>query len=59
MNTNTDTVRGLAYINVNWDAQPMWGPPYNGGFWGDTRLENNPEIAERFNRAVENWKAGE
>lgn len=59
MNSNADTVRGLAYINVNWDAQPMWGPPYNGGFWGDTRLENAPEIAERFNRAVEDWKAGE
>ncbi|MEC7290862.1 MAG: glycosyl hydrolase [Pseudomonadota bacterium] len=58
MNENADTVRGLAYINVNWDVQPMWGPPYDGGFWGDTRLETDPEIAARFNDAVESWRAG-
>lgn len=56
MNENDDTVRGLAYINVNWDAQPMWGPPYQGGFWGDSRLEENLEIAERFNQAIMHWK---
>ena len=57
MNENSDTVRGLAYINVDWDKQPMWGPPYEGGFWGDTRLERDPEISARFNAEVEAWRA--
>ena len=56
MNENQDVIRALAYINVNWDSQPMWGPPHAGGFWGDTRLESNPEIARRFNEAVLAWK---
>ncbi|MEM7329059.1 MAG: hypothetical protein AAF437_09985 [Pseudomonadota bacterium] len=56
MHENRDVVRGLAYINVNWDGQPMWGPPYQNGFWGDSRLQENPEIAVRFVRALENWK---
>ncbi|MEO1554683.1 MAG: hypothetical protein AAFR82_12205, partial [Pseudomonadota bacterium] len=57
MNENADIVRGLAYINVDWDSQPMWGPPYGNGFWGDSRLQANAEIAERFNAALETWRA--
>ncbi len=56
MQENRDVVRGLAYINVNWDNQPMWGPPYQNGFWGDSRLQENPEIAARFVRSLANWK---
>jgi hypothetical protein len=56
MEDNRDVIDALAYINVDWDSQPMWGPPYENGFWGDTRLETNPEIAKRFNEAVTNWK---
>ena len=37
----------------------MWGPPYENGFWGDTRLETNPELARRFNQAVTAWKANQ
>ena len=59
MNENRDVVRSLAYINANWDSQPMWGPPYEGGFWGDSRLEENPQLAERFNAAIQAWRAGE
>jgi hypothetical protein len=55
--SNSDAIRAFAYINCNWDAQAMWGPPYANGFWGDTRLETNPELAARFNRAVLAWKA--
>jgi len=55
--SHSDTIRALAYINCNWDAQAMWGPPYANGFWGDTRLEMNPALAARFNRAVLAWKA--
>ena len=59
MNENRDVVRSLAYINANWDSQPMWGPPYEGGFWGDSRLEETPELAARFNAAIEAWRADE
>lgn len=59
LNDNRDVIKALAYINVDWDSQPMWGPPYPEGFWGDTRLETNAEIANRFNDAVSAWKSGE
>ncbi|MEM7460888.1 MAG: hypothetical protein AAF331_15600, partial [Pseudomonadota bacterium] len=57
MNDNTDVVRGFAYINVDWDSQPMWGAPYANGFWGDSRLQANPEIADRFNTELAAWRA--
>ena len=56
MNANRDVVRAFAYINANWDEQPMWGPPYESGFWGDSRLETNLIIAKRFNEALAQWK---
>jgi len=56
MNENDDVIRGIAYINVNWDAQPRWGAPHNEGYWGDSRLEANPEIARRFNQAMIQWR---
>lgn len=56
MEENHDVIDALAYINVDWDSQPMWGPPYESGFWGDSRLESNPELARRFNEAVTAWK---
>ena len=56
MDENSDVIHALAYINVDWDSQPMWGPPYASGFWGDTRLETNPEIAKRFDAAIAAWK---
>jgi hypothetical protein len=59
MEDNRDVIDALAYINVDWDSQPMWGPPYESGFWGDSRLETNAEIAARFNAAIEKWKAKE
>ena len=52
----SDVIRGLAYINCNWDAQSMWGPPYANGYWGDSRLETNPELARRFSAAVRRWR---
>ncbi len=56
MEDNRDVIHALAYINVDWDSQAMWGPPYASGFWGDSRLEVNPEIARRFADAIERWK---
>jgi len=53
---NRDIIHALAYINADWDSQTMWGPPYESGFWGDSRLETNKAIATRFNTEIENWK---
>ena len=57
LNDNTDVLHAIAYINVHWDSQAMWGPPYREGFWGDTRLEVNDELATRFTAAIEDWRA--
>ena len=57
MDDNDDVIRALAYINANWDTQGMWGPPYASGFWGDSRLEVNKPIADRFSAAVDAWRA--
>jgi hypothetical protein len=32
---NSDVIRAVAYINANWDRQPMWAKPYRNGYWGD------------------------
>ncbi|RMG85016.1 MAG: hypothetical protein D6712_10185 [Chloroflexi bacterium] len=37
---NLDVIKAVAYINVNWDEQPMWR---NQG-WGDTRVQNSEEL---------------
>lgn len=58
MAENHDVIRGLAYINVRWDDQEMWGAPYESGYWGDTRVEVNDTIAARFNAAVSAWRSG-
>lgn len=56
LHDNRDVIHILAYINVDWDSQGMWGPPYASGFWGDSRLEVNADIAARFTAAIEAWK---
>jgi len=55
MDENSDAIRALAYINADWDNQPMWGPPHDGGYWGDTRVTVNPDIARRWNEALSDW----
>ena len=57
MNEHADVIHALAYINADWDSQVMWGHPYANGFWGDTRLEVNEEIARRFTDAIEAWRS--
>ncbi|MBB3700096.1 fibronectin type III domain-containing protein [Flammeovirga yaeyamensis] len=41
---NEDVIRGVTYINANWNEQAKWAEPYNEGYWGDTRLQENPII---------------
>jgi hypothetical protein len=45
---NKDVVKMVAYINVNWDAQQMWGPPYAQGYWGDSRVQANRTIKKKW-----------
>jgi len=45
---NGDVVKGVSYINANWDSQQMWGPPYQQGYWGDSRIEVNEKIRENW-----------
>ena len=56
LKANDDVIDAIAYINVNWDSQPMWGPPYANGYWGDSRLETNAVISSRWNAAVTSWR---
>jgi beta-mannanase len=37
---NQDVIRAVAYINVNWNAQPMW----TNDNWGDSRVQVNADI---------------
>ena len=39
---NRDTIKALAYIDANWDSQPMW----NGRGWGDSRVRVNDHVRE-------------
>ncbi|WP_160151515.1 glycoside hydrolase family 26 protein [Microbulbifer sp. ALW1] len=53
MHENRDIIRAVAYINCNWDEQPMWGHPYDNGFWGDTRVETNPIIRDYWLQEIQ------
>ena len=57
LDSNRDVIYAVAYINANWDAQAMWGRPYENGYWGDSRLEVNDEIAARFTAEVAAWQS--
>lgn len=57
MEDNADVVQAFAYINCHWDSQDLWDAPYENGYWGDTRLQASPYLAERFTRAIERWRA--
>ena len=39
-----DIIKALAYINVNWDIQPLW----NGQGWGDSRVQANDLVLENW-----------
>ena len=53
---NKDTIKVVAYINVNWDVQSLWAPPYRQGYWGDTRVEVNPVIKAKWIQMISQSK---
>lgn len=52
MTEEADTVRALAYIDVRWDEQGLWDAPYEGGYWGDSRLEATDTLSGRWRDAL-------
>lgn len=58
---NSDVIRVVAYINADWDSQPMWGPPYANGYWGDSRVQVNPIIRNLWLKEIKKsiWEHGE
>ncbi|MEQ9299597.1 MAG: glycosyl hydrolase [Cyclobacteriaceae bacterium] len=43
-----NSIKALAYINVNWDAQPQW----NGQGWGDSRVQVNETVLFNWSEEV-------
>ncbi len=41
---NSDVIKALAYINADWDSQPMW----EGQGWGDSRVEVNDFVLDAW-----------
>ena len=49
---NADVIKIVAYINVDWDSQLMWGWPYRQGYWGDSRVQANSDIKARWQETI-------
>ncbi|WP_299253403.1 glycosyl hydrolase, partial [uncultured Cytophaga sp.] len=45
---NSDVIKVVAYINANWDAQAKWASPYPEGYWGDSRIQANATIQQKW-----------
>lgn len=48
IHANSDVIRAVAYIDCDWNSQPLWGPSGNQGYWGDTRVEADAMLRERW-----------
>ncbi len=48
IHANSDVIRAVAYINANWEQQALWSSPYRQGYWGDSRIEVNEQIRQRW-----------
>ena len=49
---NSDVIKAAAYINANWDEQPMWSGNYESGYWGDSRVQQNDYIVDKWNKEI-------
>ena len=45
---NKDAVKAVSYINADWDNQSLWAAPYQNGYWGDSRVQDNLEISKKW-----------
>lgn len=48
VHANTDFIRAVAYINADWNEQPMWKPGGSNGYRGDSRVQANAYLKERW-----------
>ena len=52
---NKDVIKAAAYINTNWDSQPLWACNENAcgnGYWGDSRIQANKKLLFWFTLAL-------
>lgn len=58
---NKELIKAVAYINTHWDKQSMWGSPYNGGYWGNSQVQDNPYISKQWKEKInkKNWLHGD
>ena len=63
IDNNKDVIRAVAYINTHWETQAMWEcqpniqagqPGCNGGNWGDSRVQANSYIKEKWLEQITN-----
>ena len=45
---NNDRIKALAYINADWDSQPMW----TGQGWGDSRVQIDAVVKENWETEI-------
>ena len=51
INRYSDVLKGITYINADWDQQTRWGDfgdGYGEGYWGDSRVQANPTILNNW-----------
>ncbi|MBD0401596.1 glycoside hydrolase family 26 protein [Flammeovirga sp. EKP202] len=48
---NNESIKALAYINVDWNAQPMWRDSDIN--WGDSRIQTNAVVTENWKTAID------
>ncbi|MCK8521755.1 T9SS type A sorting domain-containing protein [Aquimarina sp. D1M17] len=49
---NRDVIRAVAWINADWQSQPLWAN--SGVHWGDTRIETDQLITTNWNNYINN-----
>jgi hypothetical protein len=47
IHANQDVIRAVAYVDADWEAQPMWQSGDNG-YWGDSRVQQNAAIQQMW-----------
>ncbi|MEU4157829.1 carbohydrate-binding protein [Actinoplanes sp. NPDC026670] len=63
VNRNTDVLRGVSYINSDWEAIAQFScppgasagaPDCTDGYWGNSRVQDNANILGAFKRELQN-----
>ncbi len=49
---NREVIKAVSYINADWNSQDLWDVPFSNGYWGDSRVQMNPEFSKLWSREV-------